>query len=625
MSRIAVLIMAFIVMPPVEAALLLVSRRTGVSSVSMEWSRGSLRLHRRSKVHHHTCCYATSASSASYTPSSLDTCETKVVHVPLVFVPGMKGSHLAFANDNDESDDGASSREVLGKMKKWKKRQRAWLTLGNLLNFPRRPDDYPFRDLSLPLTYDSEPLTENDKYYYASHYPRQHRGSLVPDGIVDHIVELSNYTANILGDLNFLPFYGHATRMLRDIDNAYYSRLRDDKKSTNIRDANDSDEDNGKTEGILKRVISWASWNNVTAIVKKRQQHHLTVHCRPTAVFAYDWRRPLPELCTELHRFCEETFPNQPVQVVAHSLGGLMAFAAMREHPAKYSPGAVLVGVPFETGIQYFQDLHKGYFTELDRCRQFTPDKQFTMSSHWSFFPTTKDRLEDRFVDVTGSDVKFDPGKSGIGKKAEFQPKVEGENAYFEFYDPDEWERLDIGVFGPEYDDVLTDEQRLLYKEHMRKQMLAAKEWRRTILGEGREIVDDDSLNIPPIVAMASNAVPTINQILRRRRKLTTYTALTRKGRPQLNPYEYDYVNGRAVPGDGRIDFNKAFPPDFAPHKQVALDSPHAKQICWEEKGGSWGTIYREVVDQAERYLDLNEDKGQRAISDPVIAVMKGQ
>jgi hypothetical protein len=93
------------------------------------------------------------------------------------------------------------------------------------------------------------------------------------------------------------------------------------------------------------------------------------------------------------------------------------------------------------------------------------------------------------------------------------------------------------------------------------------------------------------IAAMASNAVPTVNQILRRRRKLTTNAALTRKGRPQLNPYEYDYVNGRAVPGDGRIDFNKAFPPKFAPHKQIALDSPHAKQMCWEEKGGSWGTI----------------------------------
>lgn len=50
------------------------------------------------------------------------------------------------------------------------------------------------------------------------------------------------------------------------------------------------------------------------------------------------------------------------------------------------------------------------------------------MSSHWSFFPTTKEGLEDRFVDVTGRrDIKFDSDKSGIGKKAEFQAKVDGE------------------------------------------------------------------------------------------------------------------------------------------------------------------------------------------------------
>ena len=35
-----------------------------------------------------------------------------------------------------------------------------------------------------------------------------------------------------------------------------------------------------------------------------------------------------------------------------------------------------------------------------------------------------------------------------------------GDNAYFDFYDADEWERLEIGVFSPEYDNVLTDERR---------------------------------------------------------------------------------------------------------------------------------------------------------------------
>jgi hypothetical protein len=171
-----------------------------------------------------------------------------------------------------------------------------------------------------------------------------------------------------------------------------------------------------------------------------------------------------------------------------------------------------------------------------------------------------------------------------------------------------------LGIFGPEYDDLLTDDRRQEYKNHMRIQMNAAKKWRRTVLGEGD--IDQSDFNaesFPPLVACASNAIPTVNQILRRRRKPSTSLfglATTRKERNPLNPWEYDYINGRSVPGDGRIDFDKAFPPDFVPHARVTLDSAHAKQMCWEESGGSWGKIYDEVVEQVERYLErLNEEE----------------
>mmetsp|Transcript_31186 Transcript_31186/g.65756 ORF Transcript_31186/g.65756 Transcript_31186/m.65756 type:complete len:693 (-) Transcript_31186:15-2093(-) len=526
----------------------------------------------------------------------------KMVDVPLVFVPGMKGTHLAHESANQKPKT---------------KKKRAWLTLGNLLNFPPRPDNDPSRDLSLPLTYDYDPPAKGeDGHEFASHYPRQHQGQLVPDGIVDHIVEVVLNAGNTTIDLDFLPFYGHTTRMLRDIDKEYHSRCKDGKvESTESFQKQDDGSaligDKGifdRAGSFVERTSNWAFSNktNVTA-----QSHHSHKHCRPTAVFSYDWRRPLPELSTALHEFCENTFPDQPVQILAHSLGGLMAFTAMREHPEKYAPGAVVVGVPFETGIQYLQDLHKGYFTELDRCRQFTPDKQFSMSSHWSFFPITKARLEDRFVDVTeicekGQEIKFDADKSGIGKKVELQPTVEGDNAWFEFYDPEEWERLHLGIFSPEYDDILTDSQRQDYKEHMRIQMAAAKKWRQTVLGEGES--DDKDFNaksFPPIVACASDAIPTVNQILRRKRKISPQDTAKR------NPWEYDYVNGRSVPGDGRIDFDKAFPPSFVSHERIALNSAHAKQMCWEESGGSFGLIYGEVEEQANMYLKRLKEEEQ--------------
>ena len=548
----------------------------------------------------------------------------KIVDVPLVFVPGMKGTHLAH-------DDMSRNKQ--------KRKRRAWLTLGNLLNIPPRPDDDPIRDLSLPLTYDYEPPSEGEVgYEYAEHYPRQHKGKLIPDGMVDHIIQVSIGSGkDTARDLNFLPFYGHATQLLREIDKEYHSRLHDGKiESTESFKPQDDNDKYADSKGIIDRVGAFIErttstnlsfFNTTTTTTNStasEQSHHLSKHCRPTAVFTYDWRRSLPELATELHEFCEATFPNQPVQIMAHSLGGLLSFDIMRKHPEKYAPGAVVVGVPFETGIQYLQDLHKGYYTELDRCRQFTPDKQFSMSSHWSFFPITKHRLEDRFVDVTnrcnnGEDVQFDSDQSGIGKQTKLQPKVEGDNAYFDFYSVEEWERNNIGIFGPELDDLLTDDQRQAYKEHMKIQLAAAKEWRKTVLGEGE---DDDDIKdykeefLPPFVACQSNTIPTLNQILRRRRKKPTENIMTRKGRDISNPYEYDYINGRAVPGDGRIDYDKAFPPDFVSHKRVTLDSPHTKQMCWESSSGSLGRVYEEVAHQAEEYLKRREqEEKQEAIS----------
>ena len=148
--------------------------------------------------------------------------------------------------------------------------------------------------------------------------------------------------------------------------------------------------------------------------------------------------------------------------------------------------------------------------------------------------------------------------------------------------------------------------------------MGAAKKWRQKVLGEGD--VDEKDFNadsFPPLVALASDAVPTVNQILRRKRKRSPQNTVTRKGRSPFNPWEYDYINGRAVPGDGRIDYDKAFPPGFVSHKRIALGSKHASQMCWEESGGSWGRIYDEVVEQAESYLKLLKDEKVRAANNP--------
>jgi hypothetical protein len=144
----------------------------------------------------------------------------------------------------------------------------------------------------------------------------------------------------------------------------------------------------------------------------------------------------------------------------------------------------------------------------------------------------------------------------------------------------------------------------------MNVQMVAAKQWRKDVFGEDEDIdnSNDDIIHspvldkFPPFVACQSNTVPTVNQYLRRKRKVTTQN---QKGQNAFNTWEYDYLNGRSVPGDGRIDFDKSFPPSFISHKRVTLRSAHAKQMCWEESGGSLNTVYKEIISMTEDYLDL--------------------
>ncbi len=349
--------------------------------------------------------------------------------IPLIFIPGMKGTHLSyFQNHDDHEQIHFNNKHDETNTKK----KRAWLTLPSLLNFPPLPDNHPSRNLALPLTYNHEGTIQD-------------KGHLFPDGIIDHIIDV--------GPIQLFPFYGHVTSYLEEANDAYYSYKNDN--------------------------------NNIDKRKKKtKQQQQQQPNSKNKAIFPYDWRRPVPELSKHFHEFCQMEFPNTPVQILAHSYGGLIAFDAMRLHPDKYKPGGVFVGVPFQTGTQYIQDLHRGYYTELNRCRQFTPIDQFTFSSHWIFFPLDRESVGDLFVDVSdvqegrgdeGEDgICFQPDKSLIGKNVAVVNSssdeessitsggfkldaVKGTKIDVDFHNVQEWEELELGIFNPEYSHLVNE------------------------------------------------------------------------------------------------------------------------------------------------------------------------
>ena len=70
-------------------------------------------------------------------------------------------------------------------------------------------------------------------------------------------------------------------------------------------------------------------------------------------------------------------------------------------------------------------------------------------------------------------------------------------------------------------------------------------------------------------------------------------------------------------------DFDKSFPPAGFDYKKVALDSLHAKQMCWEENGGSFGAIMQEVTEQLEQHLMDDREPSLVASKEEAVAVTR--
>ena len=171
--------------------------------------------------------------------------------VPLVFIHGLKGSHLAFHEEEENFKFGVKSKYTT------KKKRRAWLTLSGLLNIPSLDQDHPHRSLALPITYDENGV--------------QHRDHLFVDGMVDHIIQFGNDggSEQNIPSLDFFPFYGHVSEQLNTSDKLYRQKMKGEK------------------------IVNEGDVN---------------AYARPTAIFTYDWRRSIPEVAKEFMNFAKKLF-----------------------------------------------------------------------------------------------------------------------------------------------------------------------------------------------------------------------------------------------------------------------------------------------------------------------------
>ncbi|MCE9598260.1 MAG: hypothetical protein K8S54_09865 [Spirochaetia bacterium] len=238
---------------------------------------------------------------------------------------------------------------------------------------------------------------------------------------------------------------------------------------------------------------------------------------RPVYVFAYDWRRDNLENLKLFINFLKETSAangNKKIQVVAHSMGGLITRAALADSPELFQ-SVIFAGVPFHGGVGFLPDVHAGEPVALNKTI-LSPEVYFTFPSVYTLFPVEGSRVYDGDKELP-----------------------------LDFYDADDWGKYKLGLFALE---LVSPAQ----AQHLRLSLKHAKEFRRLV---SRPVKTD-----VPIYVVLSKHVPTLASVLR--------------GGPK-SLRGYDFETRPREPGDGRVLERDAIPPDLK-HTILVSDEIHS-------------------------------------------------
>ena len=276
-----------------------------------------------------------------------------------------------------------------------------------------------------------------------------------------------------------------------------------------------------QTEGILAQVTVipflleqslYGPWLNAASEMK-----------RPFYAFAYDWRRDNLETLEQLESFIKEVrnrHQANKVQIVAHSMGGLLTLAAMNRHPEMLH-SVIFAGVPFSGGIGFLPDLHTGTDTGLN-SKILSPEVLFTFPSLYSLFPLDGSGLEDNH----------------------------GKALPLDFYKLEDWKAYRLGLFS-------LDRPPELAQETFLDQALQSARQFRTLL-------QPKALEYPPILVVAGDSLPTLAKGIL-------------NGPESIRGVDFD--SAAKQPGDGRVCFNHALPPKGIAYELIVSKQEHSQLL----------------------------------------------
>ncbi|KAH3743883.1 hypothetical protein Pelo_14707 [Pelomyxa schiedti] len=192
--------------------------------------------------------------------------------------------------------------------------------------------------------------------------------------------------------------------------------------------------------------------------------------------FSYDWRRDLNESADDLIAFLTHIAAthNSKLQVIGHSMGGLITLAALNARPDLFD-SVVFAGTPFGTGTAFLEDS-----TEPRACQYTVIDDVFTWPSGYNFILPPEADVIDRaapwignFVDRSGTPMNIN------------------------LYNPHHWVAHRLSIFDKQ--NAKASPQQL---RHLETCISRARAFRRKILFE-------PSVKYPPIAVLFSSCYPT--------------------------------------------------------------------------------------------------------------------
>ena len=250
---------------------------------------------------------------------------------------------------------------------------------------------------------------------------------------------------------------------------------------------------------------------------------------RDLKLFSYDWRRDLDESGEALEEFLEgvieETGSTQGVQVVCHSMGGLITFPVINRRPELFH-SVLFAAAALGGGVSFLRDLAEpGHGNAMGPVNDgmFTPERWASWPSVWSFFNIDGEREAQ--------------GKS----ESSWAPLTEADGTTpvpCDFHNLEDWKRLKLGPYGP---DSGISEVTPEMEAFLQGTLTRAKAYR-------QKLVHNPAITYPPIAVLRSDAVPTI-------------TKLTRL----VPDASFDYKGAITSPGDGRITLEDTLPPRGVP------------------------------------------------------------